>query len=223
MPDPAAAATAAEGKDVGAYAAILANTPPDTRNASKPWLLAPIDLQAVKAAGVTFAISMLERVIEERARGNPAAAVEVRNFVQDMIGDDLSKLVPGSPEAQALKDKLIEKGWWSQYLEVGIGPDAEIFTKSQIMAAVGHAVDAGINPVSQWNNRSRKWSSSLHQQVSSSAPRWAMMSICAMWRAAQPCCSARRKTTMPLVPLDLSSGCLTPASTSITCARWSWR
>lgn len=152
MPDPAAAATAAEGKDVGAYAAILANTPPDTRNASKPWLLAPIDLQAVKAAGVTFAISMLERVIEERARGNPAAAVEVRNFVQDMIGDDLSKLVPGSPEAQALKDKLIEKGWWSQYLEVGIGPDAEIFTKSQIMAAVGHAVDAGINPVSQWNN-----------------------------------------------------------------------
>ena len=132
--------------------AILANTPPETRLAGKPWLLAPIDLQAIKAAGVTFAISMLERVIEERARGNPAAAAEIRAFIKGLIGDDLSKLKPGSEEATALKKVLMEKGVWSQYLEVGIGPDAEIFTKSQIMAAVGHGMEAGLNPISSWNN-----------------------------------------------------------------------
>ncbi len=152
MPDPAAAATAAEGKSLGKTAAILANTPPENRDAAKPWLLAPVDLQALKAAGVTFAISMLERVIEERARGNPAAAVEIRAFIKDLIGDDLSKLKPGSSEAMALKKVLMDKGVWSQYLEVGIGPDAEIFTKSQIMAAVGHGMDAGLNPISSWNN-----------------------------------------------------------------------
>jgi len=152
MPDPAAAATAADGKSIGRLSAILANTPPESRVAGKPWLLAPIDLQAIKAAGVTFAVSMLERVIEERARGNPAAAVEIRGFIRELIGDDLSKLKPGSAEAMALKKVLMEKGVWSQYLEVGIGPDAEIFTKSQIMAAVGHGVDAGLNPMSSWNN-----------------------------------------------------------------------
>jgi fumarylacetoacetate (FAA) hydrolase family protein len=151
-PDPAAAGTAAEGKSLGKLAAILANTPPENRDPAKPWLLAPVDLQALKAAGVTFAISMLERVIEERARGNPAAAVEIRTFIKDLIGDDLSKLKPGSAEAMALKKVLMEKGVWSQYLEVGIGPDAEIFTKSQIMAAVGHGMDAGLNPISSWNN-----------------------------------------------------------------------
>ena len=152
MPDPAAAAMAAEGKNIGTLAAVLANTPPETRNPTKPWLLAPIDLQAIKAAGVTFAISMLERVIEERARGNPQAAVEIRKSIRDLIGDDLSRLKPGSPQATELKKVLIEKGVWSQYLEVGIGPDAEIFTKSQVMAAVGHGMDAGLNPISSWNN-----------------------------------------------------------------------
>jgi fumarylacetoacetate (FAA) hydrolase family protein len=152
MPDPAAAARAAEGRDIGTLAAILANTPPEARKADKPWLIAPIDLQAIKAAGVTFAISMLERVIEERARGNAAAAADIRNFIRELIGDDLSKLKPGSPEAMALKKLLMEKGLWSQYLEVGIGPDAEIFTKSQIMAAIGHGMEAGLNPVSSWNN-----------------------------------------------------------------------
>ena len=152
MPDPAAAATAAEGRSLGKLTAVLANTTPENRDTSKPWLLAPVDLQALKAAGVTFAISMLERVIEERARGNPAAAIEIRAFIKDLIGDDLSKLKPGSSEAMALKKVLMEKGVWSQYLEVGIGPDAEIFTKSQIMAAVGHGMDAGLNPISSWNN-----------------------------------------------------------------------
>ena len=150
--DPAAALRAANGPVVGLVTEIAANTPPDTRDATRPWLLAPIDLQAVKAAGVTFAVSMLERVIEERARGDLAAAATLRAEVTALIGDDLSRLVPGSPQAMALKQVLIEKGAWSQYLEVGIGPDAEIFTKSQPMAAVGSGMDAGVNPGSSWNN-----------------------------------------------------------------------
>ena len=150
--DPAAAARAASGPSLGGIDAIMANTPPELRDHAKPWLLAPVDLQALKAAGVTFATSMLERVIEERARGNPAAAVEIRATIGKLIGDDLSKLRAGSPEAMQLKKVLMEKGAWSQYLEVGIGPDAEIFTKSQIMASVGSGMEAGLNPVSSWNN-----------------------------------------------------------------------
>ena len=150
--DPGAAARAATGPSLGTVDAIMANTPVEIRDTSRPWLLAPVDLQALKAAGVTFATSMLERVIEERARGNPEAAVEIRATIGTLIGNDLSKLRAGSPEAMQLKAVLMEKGAWSQYLEVGIGPDAEIFTKSQIMAAVGSGMDAGLNPVSSWSN-----------------------------------------------------------------------
>jgi fumarylacetoacetate (FAA) hydrolase family protein len=146
------AARTAEGTGIGPLAAILANTPAKGRDPARPWLLAPIDLQAIKAAGVTFAISMLERVIEERARGNPEAAADIRASIRDLIGDDLSRLKPGSPQALQLKEVLISKGLWSQYLEVGIGPDAEIFTKAQVMAAVGHGAEAGLNPISKWNN-----------------------------------------------------------------------
>lgn len=151
-PDPAAALRAIKGDVIATLGAVLANTPPDNRDIKQPWLLPPIDLQAVKAAGVTFAISMLERVIEERARGNPAAAVEIRKEIGRLVGDDLSKLKPGSAEAAKLKDVLIAQGTWSQYLEVGIGPDAEIFTKAQPMASVGTGMDAGIHPISNWNN-----------------------------------------------------------------------
>jgi fumarylacetoacetate (FAA) hydrolase family protein len=151
-PDPAAALRAAEGERAASFDEILANTPQDARDAGKPWLLAPIDLQAIKAAGVTFATSMLERVIEERARGDRNAAVALRAELVDLIGEDLSKLKPGSPPAMRLKEALIAQGAWSQYLEVGIGPDAEIFTKSQPMSAVGHGEDAGFHHASQWNN-----------------------------------------------------------------------
>lgn len=151
-PDPAAALRAASGQGLGPVEALLANTPPDGRDTTKPWLLAPCDLQAVKACGVTFPISMLERVIEERARGNPAAADAIRGEVQKLFGDDLSALKPGSAKAMALKQTLIAQGVWSQYLEVGIGPDAEIFTKAPPMAAVGTGEDAGLNPVSSWSN-----------------------------------------------------------------------
>ena len=150
--DPAKALRAATGERLGALAPILANTPPTSRDARQPWLLAPIDLQAIKAAGVTFAISMLERVIEERARGNPAAAAAIRAEIVRLVGEDFAKLRPGSPEAMHLKEVLIAQGSWSQYLEVGIGPDAEIFTKAQPMAAVGTGMDAGIHPISTWNN-----------------------------------------------------------------------
>jgi fumarylacetoacetate (FAA) hydrolase family protein len=150
--DPAASLRAAQGGTIGELDAILANTPVERRRGSVPWLLAPIDLQAIKAAGVTFVVSMIERVIEERARGDLNAAVAIRAEVNRLVGDDLAKLKPGSEEAAHLKQVLIEQGAWSQYLEVGIGPDAEIFTKAQPMAAVGTGMDAGIHPKSSWNN-----------------------------------------------------------------------
>jgi fumarylacetoacetate (FAA) hydrolase family protein len=149
-PDPAAALRQATGNVLCTVAELLGNTVP--RNPALPWLLAPCDLQAIKAAGVTFATSMLERVIEEKARGNPAAAATIRTEIQALIGDDLSRLKPGSDAAMALKQVLIAQGAWSQYLEVGIGPDAEIFTKAPAMAAVGTGADAGLHPASTWNN-----------------------------------------------------------------------
>jgi fumarylacetoacetate (FAA) hydrolase family protein len=150
--DPAAALAAADGEAIANLDEVLADTPTDRRAEDKPHLLAPIDLQAVKAAGVTFAVSMLERVIEERARGNPAAADSIRAEIVGMVGEDFAKLKPGSPQATKLKETLIAQGAWSQYLEVGIGPDAEIFSKCQSMAAVGTGADAGLHPSSTWNN-----------------------------------------------------------------------
>ena len=150
--DPAAALRATKGERIGELDALVANTPPDRRDPNKPWLLAPVDLQVLKAAGVTFAISMLERVIEERARGNPASAEAIRKEVARLVGDDFSKLKPGSAEAMRLKQVLIEQNAWSQYLEVGIGPDAEVFTKAPVMSAVGTGMDAGLHPKSTWNN-----------------------------------------------------------------------
>lgn len=150
--DPADALRQTEGRRIGDLAAIVANTPPDRRDATKPWLLAPLDLQVLKAAGVTFAISMLERVIEERAGGNPASAEAIRKEVVRLVGDDPSRLKPGSAEAMRLKQVLIEQQAWSQYLEVGIGPDAEVFTKAPVLSAVGTGMDAGLHPKSTWNN-----------------------------------------------------------------------
>ena len=150
--EPAALARDAAGEPLGLLADILANTPREARDPRKPWLLAPTDLQAVKAAGVTFAVSMLERVIEEQARGAPEKAAAIRAEMQAAIGDDLARLKPGSEAAMALKALLIEKKMWSQYLEVGIGPDAEVFTKAPPMAAVGHLAEIGIRSDSTWNN-----------------------------------------------------------------------
>jgi len=115
-------------------------------------LLAPADLQAIKAAGVTFADSMLERVIEEQAKGDPLRAQDIRAKLAPVLGDSLRGLVAGSDKAAEVKSLLQDMGLWSQYLEVGIGPDAEIFTKAQPMSAVGCGAKVGIHPKSQWNN-----------------------------------------------------------------------
>ena len=151
-PDPAAITRAAEGERIGALEDVLSNTPEEKRDIRRPWLLAPSDLQAIKAAGVTFPLSMLERVIEEQARGAPEKAAAIRTSVATNLGGDIRNLVPGSAQAAELKRVLIAQGAWSQYLEVGIGPDAEIFTKGQPMSAVGHGMEAGLHPISTWNN-----------------------------------------------------------------------
>ena len=153
LDNPAASVKSATlGPKLGDLDKLLVNAVANGRDSSKPYLLAPCDLQALKAAGVTFAASMLERVIEERAKGDPQRAVEIRKEINQSIGVDLSEIVPGSDGAQRLKDELIERDLWSQYLEVAIGPDAEVFTKSQPLSGVGPGADVGLHPRSTWNN-----------------------------------------------------------------------
>jgi len=115
-------------------------------------LLAPCDFQAIKACGVTFAKSMVERVIEERAAGDPKKAESLRNHIGGLIGDSLQNIIPGSEKANEVKKALISEGLWSQYLEVGIGKDAEVFTKAQTLSSVGYGAEVGLNPISNWNN-----------------------------------------------------------------------
>lgn len=149
--DPAALARTG-GEKLGELSPMLANSAHDRRDPKVPYFLAPIDLQAIKASGVTFARSMLERVIEEQACGDAGKAEAFRATITEVIGTDLSKIVPGSEAAMRLKAHLIDQGAWSQYLEVGIGPDAEIFTKAPPMAAVGTGAEIGIRRDSSWNN-----------------------------------------------------------------------
>ena len=148
MDEPTAFLRSVSGEAVGDVASLL-GSPIDL---SVAHILSPIDLQAIKACGVTFARSMLERVIEERAAGNPELAEQIRGKVTALIGDSLRNLKAGSPEAARVKAALIEEGVWSQYLEVGIGPDAEVFSKSQVLSSVGSGADVGLHPVSTWNN-----------------------------------------------------------------------
>jgi len=152
MVDPVDTVREFGGLRVGDTATILANSASDRRDPASPWFLAPCDLQAIKAAGVTFVSSMLERVIEEQARGDAGRAEAVRKSVIGVIGDNLRSVKPGSAQAAQLRDVLIAQGVWSQYLEVGIGEDAEVFTKAQPMSAVGVGADIGLHPKSVWNN-----------------------------------------------------------------------
>jgi len=151
-PNAVAYAAGAAGTDIGSVDDIMGNSAIGKFAADMPSLLSPIDLQAVKAAGVTFVVSLLERVIEEQARGDKARADALRGDITGLIGTDLSKLVPGSADAMKIKQALIARGVWSQYLEVGIGPDPEIFTKCQPMSSVGPGADVGVLPISEWNN-----------------------------------------------------------------------
>ena len=150
--DPAAALAAVEGVRIGSLEEILANTPLPARDRDSPWLLAPVDLQSLKAAGVTFAVSMIERVIEERVHGDADAAASMRGDILSEIGVDLASIRPSTPEAETLRAILVKRGLWSQYLEVGIGPDAEIFTKGSTLSAMGTGVPVGVLAASQWNN-----------------------------------------------------------------------
>ena len=150
--EPAQAARGAAGERLGSVEEILANSDEAQRDARKPFFLAPCDLQVVKAAGVTFATSLIERLIEEQADGDPSKAEEVRARVVAQIGTDLSRLKPGSPQAMQLKAMLQQQGLWSQYLEVGIGPDAEVFSKAPVLSSVGTGADIGIRADSSWNN-----------------------------------------------------------------------
>lgn len=148
LDDPAVHVRTAPGVDLGTIDNIAA-APIELDHIH---FLAPCDLQAVKACGVTFAQSMVERVIEEQAAGDPARAEAIRARVGQAIGDSLQNLRAGSAEAAEVKRALQKEGLWSQYLEVGIGPDAEVFSKCPPMASVGPGAEIGLHPVSTWNN-----------------------------------------------------------------------
>ena len=151
-PDALAIARQAPGVDLGRVEALIEQSIAVDKASNAPTLLAPNDLQAIKACGVTFAVSLIERVIEEQAGGDPAKARDVRESIVGAVGSDLSKIKPGSDAAMRLKAELQRRGAWSQYMEVGIGPDAEVFSKSQPMSAVGFGADVGLHPASRWNN-----------------------------------------------------------------------
>ncbi|KOT98812.1 fumarylacetoacetate hydrolase [Streptomyces sp. NRRL F-4711] len=147
--DAAAVVREADGGHVWRLDALL-EAPAGRRDVAH--LLAPVDLQVIKAAGVTFARSLLERVIEERTGGDPAQAARVRARVGEAVGGALDGIRPGSPEAGKVRDLLVAEGLWSQYLEVGIGPDPEVFTKAPVLSAVGAGADVGVLGASVWNN-----------------------------------------------------------------------
>lgn len=137
---------------LGSLDSILNNSIFTDRDLSKPFLLAPNDTQAVKACGVTFIKSLLERVIEEKAKGEPKLAIQLREEITATIGSSLNQVKPGSENAMQLKKELQKRGIWSQYLEVGIGPDAEVFTKGQPFSSIGYGAEIGLHRNSDWNN-----------------------------------------------------------------------
>ena len=139
-------------KQIGILEEVLENSLFHNRDENKPFLLSPNDTQAIKACGVTFIKSLLERVIEEKAKGDPRMAKQIRGEITSTIGEGLNNVRPGSEHAMKLKEELKKRGIWSQYLEVGIGPDAEVFTKSQPFSAVGFGAEVGVHHDSGWNN-----------------------------------------------------------------------
>lgn len=150
--DPTAAVRAVKGVRLGSVKEILENSHPTRQHFNEIHFLSPIDLQVVKASGVTFAVSMIERVIEEKSFGDKDVANQIRTKVVESIGDNFASLKPGSAQAMELKKVLLAEGLWSQYLEVGIGPDAEIFTKASTLATMGFGDLVGIHSSSTWNN-----------------------------------------------------------------------
>lgn len=152
LPDPAASLRSFKGEKLDAVAEVFAPVSWQESAASKLKLLTPIDLQCIKACGVTFAVSVMERVVEEQAAGDWQLAEKIRQKLTESFGDRLAKVVPGSDEAAAIKQQLIAEDLWSQYLEVAIGPDAEVFTKAPTLSAMGWGDWVGIRQDSAWNN-----------------------------------------------------------------------
>ena len=154
LENPETYVTTYQGQEIGQMSDIenIIRNPQNDSKGLDISLLAPCDLQTIKACGVTFANSMVERVIEERSAGDPKQAEAIRQSIGEMIGQNLKNITPGSPRALEIKKILINEGLWSQYLEVGIGVDAEVFTKCPVLSSVGHGSDIGILPTSTWNN-----------------------------------------------------------------------
>jgi len=139
-------------KELASLEELFSNSLYYSQDSSKPFIISPADVQSLKACGVTFASSLIERVIEEKAGGDPLAAESIRKELKEVIGDDLSNVTPGSEQSKVLKAQFQKMGLWSQYLEVGIGPGAEVFTKSQVLSSIGFGALAGLHPESGWNN-----------------------------------------------------------------------
>src|SRR5690606_35868666 len=175
--------------------------------ADVPHLLAPVDLQVIKAAGVTFARSLLERVIEERTGGDPAQAARVRARVGEVVGGTLDGVRPGTPQAARAKDLLVSEGLWSRYLEVGIGPDPEVFTKAPVLSAVGTGADVGVLGASVWNNPEPEAVLVVTRAAGCAARRSATTSTSATSKDAAPCCCPGPRTTTPRAPSARSSVC----------------
>jgi len=154
-PDALAFARGAEGESLGPVQALVAASLPSPGTATEAvaaHLIAPNDVQAIKACGVTFAVSLLERVLEEQTHGDAEKASAFRERLQDQLGVNLAQIKPGSDAAMKLKAEMVARGSWSQYMEVGLGVDAEVFSKAQPMSAVGFGADVGLSPSSEWNN-----------------------------------------------------------------------
>ncbi|SDD51428.1 fumarylacetoacetate hydrolase family protein [Auraticoccus monumenti] len=153
QPDPVAALRQAEpGRGWPLTDVLAASLAEGAGDPASPTLLAPVDLSVLKAAGVTFASSLMERLIEERAGGDPAQADRLRGELEAVVGREVSAVRPGSEDAARLKTDLQSRGLWSQYLEVGLGPDPEVFTKAPVLSAVGCGQQVGVAEVSSWNN-----------------------------------------------------------------------
>jgi len=128
---------------LGPLESLLENSTPSTHDPLKPYLLTPIDLQAVKAVGLTFVNGLLQRFADDNGGAATVAKME------KAAGVALGKILPGSEEAARLRTALMEDGLWNDTLEVGFGPDVELFTKAQPLSAVGTGAEIAVLPTSK--------------------------------------------------------------------------